>query len=58
MTLIFFISDGIGQYIIKEKHECSQALLNPLYIKRGNDICLSQTYQDTLNVYNSLLKLV
>jgi hypothetical protein len=33
--LIFFISDGICQYIIEEKHERSQALLNPLYIKRG-----------------------
>jgi hypothetical protein len=52
MTLIFFVSDVIGQYIITEKQECS------LIYKRGNDICLSDTYQDTSNVYNSSLKLL
>jgi hypothetical protein len=57
MTLIFFISDGIGQYIIK-KYERSQVLLNPLYIKTGKDISLSKTYQDTPNVYDLLLKLL
>jgi hypothetical protein len=58
ITLIFFIKDGIGQYIINNKHEHSQALLNHLYIKGWKCIWLLKTYQDTLDVYNSSLKLL
>jgi hypothetical protein len=58
MTLVLFIKDGIGPYIINEKYEHSWALLNHLYIKGRMCIWLSNMYQDTLEVYNSSLKLL
>jgi hypothetical protein len=42
MTLVFFIKDGIGQYIIIEKYEHSQALINHKYIKGRKCIWLSK----------------
>jgi hypothetical protein len=55
MTLVFFIKDAIGQYIINEKHEHSQALLNHIGQKY---IWLPNTYQDIIDVYNSSLKIL
>jgi hypothetical protein len=58
MTSVFFIKDEIGQYIINEKHEHSQALHNHLYVKGRECIWLLNTYQYTIDVYNLSLKLL